>query len=97
MVLFSILVNIHVYLLFFNLHIFNPICIFICLLDLERMKETEWNFFTCHSSQCYKLETIPGEDNIFLSCSEDGTVRQYDLRTGVKCSKEHCSDVNQMI
>lgn len=76
---------------------FNPICIFIYLLDLERPEETEWNFFTCHCSQCYKLETIPNEPNIFLSCSEDGTVRQYDLRTGVKCTKQRCNDVNQMI
>jgi nuclear receptor interaction protein len=61
-------------------------------LDLERLEETEWNFFTCHCSQCYKLETIPDEPNIFLSCSEDGTVRQYDLRTGVKCTKQRCDD-----
>lgn len=97
MVLFSILVKIHAYLLFFNLCIFNPICICILLLDLERPEETEWNFFTCHCSQCYKLETIPDEPNIFLSCSEDGTVRQYDLRTGVKCTKQRCNNVNQMI
>ncbi|XP_060852695.1 DDB1- and CUL4-associated factor 6-like [Rhopalosiphum padi] len=61
-------------------------------LDLERPEETEWNFFTCHCSQCYKLETIPNEPNIFLSCSEDGTVREYDLRTSVKCSKQRCDD-----
>ncbi|CAI6349631.1 unnamed protein product [Macrosiphum euphorbiae] len=61
-------------------------------LDLERPEETEWNFFTCHCSQCYKLETIPDDPNIFLSCSEDGTVRQYDLRTGVKCTKQSCNN-----
>lgn len=61
---------------------------------MERIKETERNFFTCHCSPCYELETIPGECNIFLSCSEDGTVRQYDLRNSVKCSREHCNEVN---
>lgn len=61
-------------------------------LDLERPEETEWNFFTCHCSQCYKLETIPDEPNVFLSCSEDGTVRQYDIRTGVRCTRQRCDN-----
>lgn len=66
----------------------------IIILDLHRLKETEWNFFTCHSSPCYELETIPGEPNTFLSCSEDGTVRQFDLRSSINCSKEQCNEVS---
>lgn len=64
---------------------------------MERLNETEQNFFYCHSAPCFKLETIHDEPNIILSCSEDGTVRQYDLRTSVKCTKQPCYDVNQMI
>lgn len=66
----------------------------IYFIDLERLDETEWNFFTCHRSPCYELETIPGEPNTFLSCSEDGTIRQYDLRSSVLCSKENCYEVS---
>lgn len=73
------------------------IFIFVCVLDLDRLEETEWNFFTCHRSPCYELETIPGEPNTFLSCSEDGTIRQYDLRSSVMCSKENCDEVNKTI
>lgn len=62
--------------------------------DLQRLEETEWNFFTCHCSPCYELETIPGEPNTFLSCSEDGTIRQYDLRSNIKCYKERCNEVS---
>lgn len=98
MVLCLILVNIHVYLLFINLHVFNfNFNLFFYVIDLEKLKETEQNFFYCHSAPCYKLETIHDEPNIILSCSEDGTVRQYDLRTNVKCTKRSCDDVNQMI
>ncbi|XP_025414253.1 DDB1- and CUL4-associated factor 6-like [Sipha flava] len=61
-------------------------------LDLERQKETEWNFFTCHETPCYEIETIPGDPNTFLSCSEDGTVRLYDLRASNLCSRYKCRD-----
>lgn len=64
------------------------------MLDLERQEETEWNFFTCHETPCYELETIPGDPNTFLSCSEDGTVRLYDLRTNNLCSRYKCRDVS---
>lgn len=67
------------------------------MLDLERQKETELNFFTCHEQPCYELETIPGDPNIFLSCSEDATIRLYDLRTRVLCTRDKCGDVNEII
>jgi len=65
--------------------------------DLENQKKTRCNFFTCHCSPCYELETIPGESNTYLSCSEDCTVRQYDLRNSVSCSKQDCYEVNKII
>lgn len=88
------------YIIYFIYHqsmyiITYSICIYV--LDLERQIETEWDFFTCHESTCYELETIPGDPNTFLSCSEDSTVRLYDLRTSSFCSKIQCRDVNEII
>lgn len=64
---------------------------------MDRLSDTECDFFTCHCSPCYELETILGESNTYLSCSEDCTVRQYDLRSSVKCFRESCSEVNLII
>ncbi|XP_050522625.1 DDB1- and CUL4-associated factor 6-like isoform X2 [Daktulosphaira vitifoliae] len=62
-------------------------------LDIERLEDTSWNFFTCHKGTCYELETIPDDSYSFISCGEDGTVRQFDLRNRVKCTKRHCPEV----
>ncbi|VVC30503.1 Hypothetical protein CINCED_3A016689 [Cinara cedri] len=62
----------------------------ILSLDLKRLERTEFNFFNCHDGPCYELEVIPGEPNTFLSCSEDCTVRQFDLRSIDKCTKKNC-------
>ena len=35
---------------------------------------------SCHTGRVKKLATIPSMPNVFLSASEDGTVRQFDLR-----------------
>ncbi|RKP05983.1 WD40-repeat-containing domain protein [Thamnocephalis sphaerospora] len=45
--------------------------------------------FRCHSDRAKRIVT---EDNpsCFLSCSEDGTVRHFDLRQPHSCSEERC-------
>lgn len=37
--------------------------------------------------------TVPNDPYTFLSCGEDGTVRWFDLRTKMSCTKEDCKDV----
>ncbi|CAF1334471.1 unnamed protein product [Adineta ricciae] len=49
--------------------------------------------FTCHgSSTAYEVRTIPHTPNLFLSCSDDCTIRLYDLRTKSHCLKDLCND-----
>lgn len=43
----------------------------------------------CHSDAVKKIVTEDSPD-LFLSVSEDGTVRQHDLRTHHDCSEERC-------
>ncbi|KAI8057902.1 WD40-repeat-containing domain protein [Syncephalis plumigaleata] len=45
--------------------------------------------FTCHSGRAKRIVV---EDNpwSFLSCSEDGTVRQFDLRSPHNCKNDSC-------
>ncbi|VDP94386.1 unnamed protein product [Echinostoma caproni] len=46
--------------------------------DISRM-ETR-HVFACHTSRVKRLATTPSEPFLFWSASEDGTVRQFDLR-----------------
>ncbi|CAF0917075.1 unnamed protein product [Didymodactylos carnosus] len=49
--------------------------------------------FNCHgSTTCYEIRVIPQTPNLFFSCSEDCTVRLFDLRTKSKCLKPNCHD-----
>jgi len=41
--------------------------------------------FNCHSGRVKKLAYEPFNPSVFLSASEDGTVRQFDLRVKHKC------------
>lgn len=41
----------------------------------------------------FQVITTPGDPNTFLSCGEDGTVRQFDLRTKTKCLCRECKEV----
>ena len=51
------------------------------------------HFFNCHNmSTTYEVLTIPTEPQQFMSCSEDGTVRLFDLRKGSRCQKTNCKD-----
>lgn len=49
--------------------------------------------FTCHgNSTAYEVRVFPRTPNLFLSCSDDGTIRLFDLRTKSRCLKELCQD-----
>ncbi|CAF1250023.1 unnamed protein product [Rotaria magnacalcarata] len=49
--------------------------------------------FTCHgAATAYEVRVIPQTPNLFFSCSDDCTVRLYDLRTKSNCLKAHCND-----
>ncbi|CAF1013771.1 unnamed protein product [Rotaria sordida] len=49
--------------------------------------------FTCHgAATAYEVRVIPHTPNLFFSCSDDCTVRLYDLRTKSNCLKAHCND-----
>eukprot|EP00118_Oscarella_pearsei_P011446 m.77284 g.77284 ORF g.77284 m.77284 type:complete len:57 (+) comp36016_c0_seq1:435-605(+) len=49
--------------------------------------------FQCHSGPAYQVLTTPNDANEFLSCSEDGTVRKYDLRVKNRCVCHECDEV----
>ncbi|KAI8800707.1 WD40 repeat-like protein, partial [Cladochytrium replicatum] len=42
--------------------------------------------YTCHKDAVKRIVTDPRSDSVFLSCSEDGTVRQFDLRVPHQCN-----------
>lgn len=53
----------------------------------------EAHTFNCHGSgTTYEVLTIPNDPNVFMSCSEDGTVRLYDLRIKSNCDEKVCND-----
>ncbi|KAJ3286613.1 DDB1- and CUL4-associated factor 6 [Borealophlyctis nickersoniae] len=47
--------------------------------------------FLCHSHVTYEVVADPTSPSIFFSCSDDGTVNQYDLRIRDHCACEHCN------
>ncbi|SOV19049.1 probable protein, unknown function [Plasmodium sp. gorilla clade G2] len=48
----------------------------------------------CHTGSVRNVATIPRENkNIFWSCSDDGTVRQYDTREKHICERPYCRNV----
>ena len=59
----------------------------ILFRDLEKNAESK---FACHLDMTF--EVVPDSNNrhVFLSCSEDGTVRQYDLRAKDSCLCRGC-------
>ncbi|GAA5997776.1 hypothetical protein JCM5350_003053 [Sporobolomyces pararoseus] len=40
---------------------------------------------TCHTDRVKRISTEPYSSDLFLTCSEDGTVRQHDLRLPHQC------------
>lgn len=66
-------------------------------LDVRDGLETEFSarelsgrVIRCHKNRVKKLVTEESPD-LFLSLSEDGTVRQHDLRVKHKCSEGECA------
>lgn len=55
--------------------------------DLCRPEETAANIFDCVRESVFYVGTIPNDPNSFLVCSQDRTVRWYDLRVKQRCSK----------
>ena len=47
----------------------------------------------CHANRVKKLACERSNPHVFLSCSEDCTVRQHDLRAAHSCSADSCSNV----
>lgn len=43
--------------------------------------------FNCHGSTIFEVATLQNEDRVFLSCSEDKTVRLFDLRCHRSCAR----------
>lgn len=43
--------------------------------------------FNCHSSTIFEVATLRDDDRVFLSCSEDKTVRLFDLRCHRSCAR----------
>ncbi|KAJ3240924.1 hypothetical protein HDU81_002427 [Chytriomyces hyalinus] len=42
--------------------------------------------FKCHSDMSFEVFPDPQNSNVFLSCSDDGTVNQYDTRLASECA-----------
>ncbi|TPX78338.1 hypothetical protein CcCBS67573_g00369 [Chytriomyces confervae] len=42
--------------------------------------------FKCHSDMAFEVCSDPQNSNVFLSCSDDGTVNQYDTRLASECA-----------
>ena len=46
--------------------------------------------FRCHRGRVKRIATEEYSDSVFLTCSEDGSVRQHDLRVGHSCQRREC-------
>lgn len=58
-----------------------------------RASNENLSFFNCHNGKtAYEVIPIPTEPNSFMSCSEDGTVRFFDLRILNRCAQDHCRE-----
>lgn len=49
-------------------------------IEYQRKTGSGIRRYTCHTDRAKRLATEPNNPNLLISCSEDGTVRQFDLR-----------------
>ncbi|KAJ3233294.1 ribosome biosynthesis protein rrb1 [Chytriomyces hyalinus] len=71
--------------------------IFLTTLHSNTAFQTDALPFTGHESSIEDLQWSPAEESVFSSCSADGTIRVWDVRTKGKAQiswKAHDSDVN---
>ncbi|KAJ1555195.1 hypothetical protein HK405_003026 [Cladochytrium tenue] len=61
------------------------------MVDESGSKVLSNGLFACHSAMAY--EVLPDSDNpsLFFSCSDDGTVNQYDTREATSCDCRGCA------
>ncbi|KAI9336986.1 WD40-repeat-containing domain protein [Obelidium mucronatum] len=58
-------------------------------LEVADSKPVVNGLFMCHSEMTYEVFPDPENPHVFFSCSDDGTVNQYDTRIATSCP---CSD-----
>ncbi|KAJ3392940.1 ribosome biosynthesis protein rrb1 [Entophlyctis sp. JEL0112] len=71
--------------------------IYLTTLHSNTAFQTDAQAFTGHQSSVEDLQWSPAEDSVFASCSADGTIRIWDVRTRSKAQlawKAHSTDVN---
>ncbi|KAI9350819.1 WD40-repeat-containing domain protein [Obelidium mucronatum] len=71
--------------------------IFMSQLHSNTSFQTDPQAFTGHESSVEDIQWSPAEESVFASCSSDGTIRVWDVRTRNKAQlswKAHTTDVN---
>ncbi|KAG2232336.1 hypothetical protein INT48_002285 [Thamnidium elegans] len=58
----------------------------IRIFDLRNIDSPLFSMYVCHSDQVKKICVYDNNPNEFLTCSQDGTVRSFDLRVPHVCS-----------
>ncbi|KAI9264648.1 WD40-repeat-containing domain protein [Helicostylum pulchrum] len=56
------------------------------IFDLRNIDSPLFSMYVCHSDQVKKICVYDNNPNEFLTCSQDGTVRSFDLRVPHICS-----------
>jgi len=52
----------------------------VYVFDLSRPTNPVQHRYSCHTDVVHKISIEPGSTSVFLSCSSDGTARQFDIR-----------------
>ncbi|KAI8352514.1 WD40-repeat-containing domain protein [Blakeslea trispora] len=56
------------------------------IFDITNPRDPLSSMYVCHSDQLKRICTLPDNPHEFFTCSQDGTVRHFDLRTPHMCS-----------
>lgn len=62
----------------------------IIVTDVNSPETSGTCLFECHKYTCYEVAPIHDQPNVFMSCSEDKTIRLFDLRTTQSCLSPNC-------